>query len=610
MVATVHDLLPADACPRCSPAVGSRLMRAGPRAHPRRGGDGDGAQPTSVAEECVRTASTAGACAVVPLGVDPVAGSDGAGWPRRGPPPRPRAGPTCCSSAPPSPARASTCWSAAMARIGPAGRDPGPGRARRAGVTAPGRGWTPRVPGPVRRLGFVPAGDLDLLRRGAAVFCLPSRAEGFGLPGARGHGRRRAGGDHRAAPPWPRSPSGVARLVATRRRRGAGRGPRARCSTTTTWPAGCAGTGPVRAARVLAGQRTASAVARRVRRGAADGERAPAEGAGQPPVAGARRGGRQRGVDDRRPAGAARSTAPTSDLRLAVLGGVRRRAPRPGRRAPAARCSTAAGPTRSAGSLAEQTWLAGGPRRARRRTSCTTPGEWSRCATRAGCVLTIHDLQPLDDARATSRWPSAPTCGPCSAGRRGLREVVCVPTRVHRVAGGRAARGAAGARRGGAVVRGAASTGPRPTPRSRPSLRQRPVPRAGGPFLLYPAITYPHKNHLVLLEAFARAAGVRSPTPAWCSPAGAGPSEPEVRGPHRPGRTSPVGCVRTGPGGPAPRWSRCTARPPRWWCRRATRASACPALEAMSRGCAGGGRRCRVPARGRHGRRTWSAPTM
>jgi glycosyltransferase involved in cell wall biosynthesis len=34
----------------------------------------------------------------------------------------------------------------------------------------------------VKRLGFVPAGDLDLLRRAAAVCCLPSRAEGFGLP--------------------------------------------------------------------------------------------------------------------------------------------------------------------------------------------------------------------------------------------------------------------------------------------------------------------------------------------------------------------------------------------------------------------------------------------
>ena len=34
----------------------------------------------------------------------------------------------------------------------------------------------------VRRLGFVPAADLPLLQAGAAVCCLPSWAEGFGLP--------------------------------------------------------------------------------------------------------------------------------------------------------------------------------------------------------------------------------------------------------------------------------------------------------------------------------------------------------------------------------------------------------------------------------------------
>jgi glycosyltransferase involved in cell wall biosynthesis len=38
------------------------------------------------------------------------------------------------------------------------------------------------VPGPVARLGFVPAGDLAALERGAAAFCFPSTAEGFGLP--------------------------------------------------------------------------------------------------------------------------------------------------------------------------------------------------------------------------------------------------------------------------------------------------------------------------------------------------------------------------------------------------------------------------------------------
>jgi len=38
------------------------------------------------------------------------------------------------------------------------------------------------VPGPVVRLGFVPPADLAALQRGAAAFCFPSWAEGFGLP--------------------------------------------------------------------------------------------------------------------------------------------------------------------------------------------------------------------------------------------------------------------------------------------------------------------------------------------------------------------------------------------------------------------------------------------
>lgn len=38
------------------------------------------------------------------------------------------------------------------------------------------------VPSPVIDLGFVPADDVPALQRGAAVFCYPSLAEGFGLP--------------------------------------------------------------------------------------------------------------------------------------------------------------------------------------------------------------------------------------------------------------------------------------------------------------------------------------------------------------------------------------------------------------------------------------------
>ena len=50
-------------------------------------------------------------------------------------------------------------------------------------------GWGPdtdaalaAVPGPVRRLGFLPADDLTAVRAGASVCAVPSWAEGFGLP--------------------------------------------------------------------------------------------------------------------------------------------------------------------------------------------------------------------------------------------------------------------------------------------------------------------------------------------------------------------------------------------------------------------------------------------
>jgi glycosyltransferase involved in cell wall biosynthesis len=39
-----------------------------------------------------------------------------------------------------------------------------------------------RLGGRIRRIGFVPVGDLRALYAGAELFCFPSRAEGFGLP--------------------------------------------------------------------------------------------------------------------------------------------------------------------------------------------------------------------------------------------------------------------------------------------------------------------------------------------------------------------------------------------------------------------------------------------
>jgi len=51
---------------------------------------------------------------------------------------------------------------------------------------------------------------------------------------------------------------------------------------------------------------------------------------------------------------------------------------------------------------------------------------------------------------------------------------------------------------------------------------------ADRPFFLYPTITYPHKNHLTLLRAFARLAAT-DPEPMLVLTGGSGGSEPEVR---------------------------------------------------------------------------------
>ena len=53
----------------------------------------------------------------------------------------------------------------------------------------------------VERTGRIPEADLDVLYRRATVMAFPSRYEGFGLPGARGHGPRLPGGGQRRRGP-------------------------------------------------------------------------------------------------------------------------------------------------------------------------------------------------------------------------------------------------------------------------------------------------------------------------------------------------------------------------------------------------------------------------
>ncbi len=149
--------------------------------------------------------------------------------------------------------------------------------------------------------------------------------------------------------------------------------------------------------------------------------------------------------------------------------------------------------------LAEQTWLARVARRLRARVVHHAGGVVPLVHP-GRCVLTVHDLQPLDLPGNFS--PTKRTYIRAMA-RRSVRaaRVVAVPSRFtrDRVVG---LLGADPAR----VELVPWSVRP---PRPAPGSDAGPPPQVGGhPFLLYPAITYPHKNHLVLLDAFAELAAV------------------------------------------------------------------------------------------------------
>lgn len=115
-------------------------------------------------------------------------------------------------------------------------------------------------------------------------------------------------------------------------------------------------------------------------------------------------------------------------------------------------------------------------------------------------VLTLHDLQPLE-----RRPPGPRTHGPLK--RAYLRQVV--PRSVRRarlvVVPSEFVRGTVLARTGltaerVAVVPHAVVCHPAPTDRARLAARH----HLDGPVILYPAITYPHKNHATLVHAFAK----------------------------------------------------------------------------------------------------------
>jgi glycosyltransferase involved in cell wall biosynthesis len=169
--------------------------------------------------------------------------------------------------------------------------------------------------------------------------------------------------------------------------------------------------------------------------------------------------------------------------------------------------------------LAEQTWLA---RLARRRPADVVHHAGGVVPLRhpGRVVLTVHDLQPLDlpsnFALAKRLYIRA------MAGRSvASADIVAVPSRFTRD-------------RVLSLTRARPSS-VRVVPWSVPAVPSTagepfPLPTGlgGGPFLLAPAITYPHKNHAVLLEAMAVLAARRPDLQLVCT-GGVGSMEGELR---------------------------------------------------------------------------------
>lgn len=185
--------------------------------------------------------------------------------------------------------------------------------------------------------------------------------------------------------------------------------------------------------------------------------------------------------------------------------------------------------------LAEQTWLAAAARRygadvvhhAGGVVPLVHPGE---------VVLTIQDLQPLDLPGNFSMMKRGYIAAMVGRSARAAR-VVCVPSRFTR------SRVVELLRVPPERVR-VVPWFPRPPARDAGHLEPSPgdlevVPE--GPFLLYPAITYPHKNHAVLLEAFAEVASA-VPDATLVLAGGEASEEAAVR--ERIGRTDLRGRVR------------------------------------------------------------------
>ena len=139
------------------------------------------------------------------------------------------------------------------------------------------------------------------------------------------------------------------------------------------------------------------------------------------------------------------------------------------------------------------------------------------------CVLTIHDLRPLDLPEGFSRTKVAylRTVLP-----RSVRRAAVVTAPSEQVVAEIEARFGVPRDRLRAVPHGIGADLFDPVPPAEVD-RVRAVYDLAGRWLLYPVITYPHKDHVTLVRAFARLARTH-PDVDLVLTGGEGPAEPEV----------------------------------------------------------------------------------
>ncbi|HMJ77776.1 MAG TPA: glycosyltransferase family 1 protein [Iamia sp.] len=172
---------------------------------------------------------------------------------------------------------------------------------------------------------------------------------------------------------------------------------------------------------------------------------------------------------------------------------------------------------------AETTWLAAQVRRARLDVVWHPGGVVPPLTGGAAAVLTIHDLRPLDLPEGFSRTKVAylRTVLP-----RSVRRAAVVTAPSQQVVAEIEDRFGVPADRLRAVPHGIGADLFDPVPPAEVD-RVRAVYDLAGRWLLYPVITYPHKDHVTLVRAFARLAPTH-PDVDLVLTGGEGPAEPEV----------------------------------------------------------------------------------